>query len=101
MRTAWHAAALGLPLMWALASVAGPSREEAAELGQRLTPLGAIRAGSASGSLPAWDGGLCKPPANYRPRNGIGGFPYVDPFADEKPLYSVTSRNMEQYSDVP
>ena len=37
--------------------------EEIAELGNELTPMGAIKAGNADGTIPAWDGGLSTPPA--------------------------------------
>jgi len=80
-------------------AVAAPTAEEAAQLGKTLTPLGAIKAGNAEGSIPAWNGGLCTPPAGYKPRNGVGGFPYVDPYANEKPLYTITAQNMDKYAD--
>lgn len=79
---------------------AAPTDEEISQLGTTLTPLGAIKAGNADGSIPAWDGGLCSAPAGYKPIMGAkGGSPYVDPFASEKPLYSVTAANLAQYKD--
>uniref|UniRef100_UPI0030D7DADC DUF1329 domain-containing protein n=2 Tax=Pseudomonas sp. EL_65y_Pfl2_R95 TaxID=3088698 RepID=UPI0030D7DADC len=65
---------------------------EIARLGQDLTPVGAEKAGNASGTIPAWDGGLHSPPAGYKPNED-----YVDPYASEKPLYTVTAANMDQY----
>ena len=38
-----------------------------ADLGDALTPTGAIRAGNADGSIPAWTGGVTTPPAGYSP----------------------------------
>ena len=67
---------------------------EAARLGQDLTPVGAEKAGNASGTIPAWDGGITQPPAGYSADKG-----YVDPFANEKPLYTVTAANMGQYAE--
>jgi len=68
-------------------ALAAPTAEEAAELGKSLTPLGAIKAGNKEGTIPEWTGGLCTPPAGYAPKNGAkGGTPYVDAFADDKPL---------------
>lgn len=67
---------------------------EAVRLGQDLTPTGAEKAGNASGAIPAWDGGLTRAPAGYSADKG-----YVDPFADEKPLYSITAANMAQYAE--
>lgn len=66
--------------------------EQAARLGKDLTPLGAERAGNAAGTIPAWDGGLAKPPAEYRP-----GAHHPDPYAADKPLFTVTAANAEQY----
>lgn len=65
--------------------------EEAARLGTDLTPLGAERAGNASGTIPAWDGGLSRPGEDTnRPQ---------DPFADEQPLFTITRANLDQYRD--
>jgi hypothetical protein len=80
-------------------AVAAPTAEEAAQLGKTLTPLGAIKAGNAEGSIPVWNGGLCTPPAGYKPLNGVGGFPYVDPYASDKPLFTITAQNMDKYAD--
>ncbi len=70
------------------------SSEEAAKLGNELTPVGAEKAGNADGTIPAWDGGLKEIPAGYEQ-----GKPYIDPFADDKVLYTITSENMAQYAD--
>jgi hypothetical protein len=71
------------------------SAEEAAQLGKTLTPLGAEKAGNKDGSIPAWDGGLTKPAAGYK----SGGRRDQDPYAGEKPLFSITAKNMDQYAD--
>jgi hypothetical protein len=78
---------------------AAPSAAEAAQLGKTLTPMGSEKAGNADSSIPEWTGGLCKPPAGYKPLNGVSGSPYVDPFADEKPLYTVNASNVDKYAD--
>ncbi len=70
------------------------SPEEIAKLGNELTPLGAIKAGNADGTIPAWTGGITSPPAGYVP-----GEHYVNPFADDKILFTITSTNMDQYAD--
>ncbi|MBT8339304.1 MAG: DUF1329 domain-containing protein, partial [Desulfatitalea sp.] len=72
--------------------------EQAARLGNDLTPYGAIRAGNADGTIPAWEGGLTRKPAggNFDPDTGK---PTSNPFADEKPLFTVTAGNMDQYAD--
>src|SRR2546428_4715862 len=63
-------------------------------LGKELTPVGAERAGNAAGTIPAWEGGLTKPPAGFDSAKG-----YTDVFAAEKPLYTITAANAETYRD--
>jgi len=69
------------------------SAEEAAKLGDTLTPMGAERAGNG-GDIPAWTGGLTTPPAGYN-NDGI----YVDPFAGEQPKFVIDQSNVDQYAD--
>jgi len=89
--------ALGLALGLAITtnpSHAAVSEQEAKRLEGDLTPMGAERAGNQAGTIPAWDGGLSAPPP------GIGFQPgghHPDPFASDKPLYTVTPANMAQY----
>ncbi|HTZ20712.1 MAG TPA: DUF1329 domain-containing protein [Opitutaceae bacterium] len=68
------------------------SADQAARLGQDLTPLGGIRAGNADGTIPAWDGGITTPPAGYKP-----GMHHPDPYASDQPLYTITAENVAQY----
>ena len=91
--------ATGVMAMTAIHTIAAPTPEEAARLGKDLTPIGAERAGNKDGTIPEWTGGLCKPPAGYKPLNGTSGSPYVDPYASEKPLFSITASNFEKYAD--
>jgi hypothetical protein len=81
--------------------LAAPTAAEAAELGKSLTPFGAEKAGNKEGTIPAWDGGICTPPAGYKPAKGLeaGGLPYVDPYAADKPLFTITAQNLSQYAD--
>jgi hypothetical protein len=71
------------------AAPAQVSAEEAKQLGTTLTEIGAERAGNADGTIPAYDGGLTRPPPSYRPGSGIR----PDPFADERPLLSIDGKN--------
>ena len=77
-------------------AAAAASASDAAKLGAELTPLGAEKAGNADGSIPAWDGGITSASqagfANFRP-----GQHHPDPYASDKPLFTVTAGNMSQY----
>lgn len=69
--------------------------EEAAKLKSTLTPLGGEKAASADGSIPAWNGGLSKPPASW----AGAGKRYTDPFPDDKPKFVISKDNLAQYKD--
>ena len=89
--------ALTLGLWSAGAAVAKVSPEEAAKVGlegTELTPLGAIRAGNADGSIPAYTGGITQPPAGY-----TRGDWYIDPYSDDEILFTITADNYQQYKD--
>lgn len=90
---------LGIATLAALVTPlwAAVSPQDAARLGTELTPLGAEKAGNRNGSIPAWDGGISSPAKagfpNFRP-----GQHHPDPYANDKPLYSITPSNMNQYA---
>ena len=88
--------ALMTPLLLALSAPAAAaiSAAEAARLGQDLTPVGGEVAGNAEGSIPAYTGGLESPPAGWTATQG-----YINPFADESPLFTITANNMEEYRE--
>ena len=91
-------ALLGCALLVA-AGVAGTasaqlSEDEIAKLGADLTPLGAIKAGNAEGTIPPWAGGVSSPPSGWKE-----GMHYVDPFADDEALFTITAANMDKYAD--
>lgn len=77
------------PTSWAAVTA-----DEAAKLKSELTPFGAERAGNKDGSIPAWSGGYTTPIPGDKP-NGRRG----DPFKDDKPLFSITAKNVDQYAD--
>lgn len=81
-------AALNTPAMAAV------SASEAAALGNSLTPMGAEKAGNAAGTIPAWTGGLTSPGAGFK----AGGH-YPNPFASDKPKFTITGANADQYKD--
>jgi hypothetical protein len=66
--------------------------QTAADLGKSLTPMGAIRAGNADGTIPAWTGGITAPAPGWHE-----GMVRPDPFANEKPLFSITAQNVAKY----
>jgi len=76
-------------------ALAAVSPEEADRLGKDLSPLGAERAGNADGSIPEWDPASTRIPANFVP----GSDNYVNPYADEKPLYTVDVNNWQDHAD--
>lgn len=88
---------IGCALLSALLSfsaTAKVSQDEAARLKTDLTPTGAERSGNKDGSIPAWTGGLHTAPACFKP-----GQRYCDPFSDDKPLFTITGANADQYKD--
>ncbi len=62
-------------------------------LGRDLTPLGGEKAGNTDGSIPAWTGGLTSPPAGYST-----GMHHPDPFAGERPAFTISAANADQYA---
>jgi len=87
--------AVALSAAYAGTALAAVSAEEARQLGDKLLPWGAEKAGNKEGTIPAWTGAP-KPPANFDPKKP-GYRP--DPFADEKVLHSIDGKNMAQYAD--
>ncbi len=84
--------AMLLSMSWAQVSAA-PSAEEIAKLGNELTPFGAVQAGNAAGTIPAWTGGVSAP-AGYQ----VGDH-HPDPFADDSVKFTISSENMAQYAE--
>ncbi|KIQ01065.1 MULTISPECIES: DUF1329 domain-containing protein [Pseudomonas] len=84
---------LSLALLGSGLSQAAVSPEQAARLKSELTPMGAERSANADGSIPAWSGGVTQVAAGFK-----SGDKRPDPFAGEKPLYSITAANLEQYA---
>ena len=77
------------------AVLAKVSPEEAARLKTELMPLGGEKAGNADGSIPAWEGGITTAPPGFKGN----GHRLLDPFPDDKPLYTITRANLQQYKD--
>ena len=75
-------------------SFAAADAQQAAELGNSLTPVGAEAAGNAAGTIPAWTGGLATDAAAV----DANGF-FANPYADDQPLFVITAANYEEYAD--
>ena len=58
--------------------------DQAAKLGQTLTPVGAEQAGNADGTIPAWTGGMSTLGPEFKDYKA--GQYYPDPFPQDKPL---------------
>ncbi|MFZ2870051.1 DUF1329 domain-containing protein [Zavarzinia sp.] len=91
-RIAYLGLTLGLVAFGAAAHAAGGA-DQVARLGVDLTPMGAVKAGNADGTIPAWDGGIKAPPAGYVPGQRL-----VDPFAADKVKFTITGQNVDQYA---
>jgi hypothetical protein len=83
---------LSLSAMLIPGAYAAVTADQAAKLKSTLTPMGAERAGNADKTIPPWEGGYTKVPANYK-----NGDARTDLFADEKPLFSITAKNLDAY----
>ncbi|AEI81841.1 hypothetical protein CNE_BB1p04170 (plasmid) [Cupriavidus necator N-1] len=88
--------ALTLAALGAGTAIAAIPAEEAKQLEGALTPFGAIKAGNKSGTIPEYTGVPLTPPASFDPKNP-GYLP--DPFASDKPLFSIDAKNMAQHVD--
>ncbi len=94
MRILVRAALVAAALSVAAAAQAKVTQAEADRLKKDLTPMGAERAGSKDGQIPAWNGGLTTSPACYKG----AGTRYCDPFAQDKPQFTITPANAQQYA---
>ncbi|KAB0487532.1 Protein of unknown function [Pseudomonas reinekei] len=89
-KSLFHIGVLGLSLL-ATGVMAAVPAAEADKLGKSLTPMGAEMAGNADGSIPAW-----KPLAKNAGTVDSKGF-LSDPYPGEKPLFTITAQNVDQY----
>ncbi|MGZ5039855.1 MAG: DUF1329 domain-containing protein [Usitatibacter sp.] len=91
-RKSWAVLAMGAVL--SMPAAAELSAGDLAKLGTTLTPMGAEKAGNAAGTIPAWDGGITKVMPSYKP-----GGNYPDPYASDKPLFTIDQSNVDKYKD--
>jgi hypothetical protein len=78
-------------------AMAAITADEAKKLGgAEYNEVGALKAGNKDGTIPAYSG---KPPATAAAPASAGKFKAGDPYASEKPLYSIDAKNMDKYAD--
>lgn len=63
----------------------------------RLTPVGAEAGGNAAGTIPPWSGGLAR---SQWPAGFVAGQRLKDPYAGEKPLFTITAANLATYREL-
>jgi hypothetical protein len=87
---------IALALAFPLSALASATPEEIASLGGKdITCMGAERAGNAAGTIPEWSGKWFKTwPGQSKPFGYEPG-----PYADEKPLFTITSANLGEHAD--
>ena len=77
-------------------ALAAVTPDQAARLGKDLTPVGAEMAGNADGSIPPWN-----PEGTPVPEEFVEGSDnYVNPYPDEKPLYTIDGSNWKEYAEL-
>ncbi len=77
-----------LLLVMSAGAAAKVSEKSANKLGNELTAIGAEVSANANGSIPAYTGGL-KADSNIDPLKDI--------FSNEKPLFTITAKNVDKY----
>lgn len=90
--------ALALLQNSAVVNAAVPA-DSAAQIGQSLTPVGAEKAASKDGKIPAWDGGVSIAQFGSAFKNYKEGDFYPDVFSGDKPALKITHDNYSQYAD--
>ncbi len=81
-----------IPLLFALLATALLSSQSVIASDDRIRHIGAIVTASDDGSVPAWSGGL---PIEHKSASEH----HRNPFADEKPLFTITQSNYRQYQE--
>ena len=91
-QTLMGAGGLALSLMASSVMAQTLTQAEIDQLGTSLTPIGAEKAGNASGTIPAWTGGLPTDAGQSLPNNFL-----ESPYKDDQPEFVITAQNLEQY----
>lgn len=96
MRKTTIPVALVTGLMMAGAALANVPAAEADKLGRELTCVGAEKAGNRDGTISAYTGKWLGTPPGMQYTPNAGQHP-IDPYINEKPLFSITADNAAQY----
>ncbi|NNF66749.1 MAG: DUF1329 domain-containing protein [Gammaproteobacteria bacterium] len=91
------ATGVALSFMLPAMAVAAVSADEAERLGKDLTYMGAIKAGNADKTIPAYEGGIKSAAEAGFPDFKTGGH-HPDPFADDSVQFTINAQNMDQYA---
>ncbi|GLX76766.1 hypothetical protein tinsulaeT_01060 [Thalassotalea insulae] len=83
---------LAIGLAFSGFSQAKVDEQQVKKLSGELTPMGAVRAGNADGSIPEWTGGITSAPEGYQP-----GMHHLDPYPQDKIKFTINQANLEQY----
>lgn len=92
MKVSFQWLAMALSILVPLEGVAKVTQQEANRLGRDLTPMGAQKSGNKSGTIPPWTGGITQPVAGY-----VQGDFHPDPYAGEKPKFSISTKNLAKH----
>lgn len=82
-------------LSWVSVTAVAMAAPDASKLGVTLTPVGAEKDASKDGNVPAWSGGDTTPAGWTVGKNRADAAPYMK----EKPLFTITAANVDQYAD--
>ena len=94
----WAPLGVAVGLLLAGAAIAKVPAAEAEKLGKELTCVGAEKVASKDGLVPEYSGKWLGTPPGIQYTPHVGEFP-PDPYAGEKPLFSVTAENVAKYAD--
>ncbi len=94
---------LALAVFAAALAAAGPATAkvtpaEADRLGKDLTCSGAEKAANKDGSIPEYSGKWLGVPPGMTYKPNAGQHP-IDPYKDDKPLFTINAQNAAQYAD--
>lgn len=97
MKATMTAIPLAVAMLMAGSALAKVPAAEAEKLGKELTCVGAEKAGSKDG-VPEYTGKWLGTPPGVQYTPHVGQHP-VDPYASEKPQFSITAENLSKYAD--